>query len=166
MFSYCLPFPGLLHCLGRRGLASGWAMLLLFPYFPSVAPWQSFTWPIICFIRFDRISSAIEQIEMKPRESLNEIEWLSPRFTQSHSICIQCLFEIGSVRVSQMTGHLHDWTHSDLYEASFSNTSECFSPLPTIDAGRPSIYGVSYPVISRPVKIFAEMLVKPKFWLE
>ena len=90
-------------------------------------------------------------------------------YSHVHTIsckCIQRLFEIGSIRVKQMTGHLHDWTHSDLYEVSFSNTSECFSPLPTIDAGRPSIYGVSYPVISRPVKIFAEMLVKPKFWLE
>ena len=47
-------------------------------------------------------------------------------FTQFQSISLDfaqnviqidsTLLEIGSIRVKQMTGHLNDWTHSDLYE--------------------------------------------------
>ena len=68
---------------------------------------------------------------------LSDIEWIwvkitqfhsnSFNFTQFHSILLNISFnfiqfdskllEFGSIRVKQMTGHLHDWTHSDLYDS-------------------------------------------------
>ena len=51
------------------------------------------------------------------------------QFTQVHLILLKMsfkfiqvysdLFEIGSIRVKQMTAHLNDWTHSDLYEKRY-----------------------------------------------
>ena len=47
---------------------------------------------------------------------LNEFHSNSLDFIQQFTQIRSILLEIGSIRVKQMTGHLNDWTHGDLYE--------------------------------------------------
>ena len=64
--------------------------------------------------------SELELIRMNLNDvSLNFIQFHSmlrknsSKFTQTDSN----LLDIGSIRIQQMTGHLNDWTHSDLHES-------------------------------------------------
>ena len=71
------------------------------------------------FIRFQSISFDFSHNFIQIHSTLFN-------FIRIHSIILKFLFnfiqiysnslQIGSSRVKQMTGHLNDWTHSDLYE--------------------------------------------------
>ena len=63
--------------------------------------------------------NGMSEISMYFIQFRSNVTQIHSNVIQIHSMFTQVcsmLLQIGSIRVKQMTGHLNDWTHSDLYE--------------------------------------------------